>query len=305
MALRLSLLWLVVLASGLAQEVRVYSEFQRIDPFGAIFSADRAERPREILSPALVRNAYASFQVALSVPAGQQYTLFIGQNPENAVEVTLYKMTYARRGDAWVPDALQPLKLSDSGLVPDVPPQVPGQTTTALWMDVWVRPDAPVRRIRLEVQLNVGDRWIVYPMELRLMTQVIPAPEGPLEPLAPVEAPASESAAAPLRAYACAPAPGAEEGPLTIRRLIRRNARQDLALARTLEARSGKTGLVAGLLDAAGLGDLKKWCEAAAQPPRESGAEWYLKVRGFLYRTAGAPSPPDLPKPAPTIKPAP
>jgi len=39
------------------------------------------EHPREILSPAIARNAFASFQVVVQVAKGARYTLHIGQNP--------------------------------------------------------------------------------------------------------------------------------------------------------------------------------------------------------------------------------
>ena len=56
-------------AAGTAQTVEIYSEFQRPDPFGGIVEPDRAWKPREILSPAVSRNGFASFHIAVSVPA--------------------------------------------------------------------------------------------------------------------------------------------------------------------------------------------------------------------------------------------
>jgi hypothetical protein len=285
MALRLFLVLAAVVGGAGAQSVQVYSEFQRIDPFGAVVAADHAEQPREILSPALARNAYATFQIVVTVPKGQDYGLYLAQNPENAVRATIYQPTFVKRGSAWIPDALEPLKLLGSGQVPSLPSQVPGQAVTVLWLDLWVGPDAPVRRTRLEIQLHVGEHWVIYPMELRITAPVVPTPQGPLEPLAPIEQPASASAAAPLRAYVCTAAGSGEEGPLTVRRLIRRNARQDIALARSLEPRHSKLVVVTGIVDALGGADRAQWCRAPAVPP-QLGAEWYLRVRGHLYRAA-------------------
>ena len=281
MGLRLLLVFATLLAAGQAQSVKIYSEFQRIDPFGAVVAADRAERPREILSPALARNAYATFQAVVTVPEGQQYGLFIAQNPDDAVRPTAYKPVYVKRGEAWIPDALEPLTISDAGQVAAFAHQVPGQTVTVVWIDMWVAPNATVRRTRFEVQLNVGEQWIIYPMELRIISPMIPASSGALEPLAPLEASAAGTAAAPLRAYACAIEETSEEGPLTIRRLIRRNARQDMALARSL----GRPALATEILTALGAADRTKWCEAPSGPP-QLGAEWYLRVRDYLYGTA-------------------
>ena len=281
------LLALAVLAAGASsQPLRVYSEFQRIDPFGAVVAVDRAERPREILSPALARNAYATFQAVITVPSGSQYSLYVTQNPEDAVRVTAYLPTYVKLGQAWIPDKLEPLRLSETLQVLSPVHQVPGQTVTVVWLDLWVAPDAPVRRTRFEVQLFVGEQWIICPMELRIIAPVVPAPRDPLEPLASVEASAARSAAGPLRAYACAAAGSREEGPPTVRGLIRRNARQDMALARSL----GRATLPAEILEALEVADRAKWCQAPGGPP-ELGAEWYLRVRDYLYRTALQPLP--------------
>ena len=71
-----------------AQSLRVYSEFAQIDATGKVTAP---AEPREILSPAIARNAFSSFQVVVDVPKGTPYQLYVAQNPENAVEVTLYR----------------------------------------------------------------------------------------------------------------------------------------------------------------------------------------------------------------------
>jgi len=57
------------------QSLRVLSEFQRVDPFGDVVAVDRTVNPREILSPAVARNAFASFHVAVSVPEREPFEL--------------------------------------------------------------------------------------------------------------------------------------------------------------------------------------------------------------------------------------
>lgn len=280
--------WLAILLGAgcaWAQSVRVYSEFQRIDPFGNIVAADRAETPREILSPALVRNARASFLVAVTPPPDTPYALFIGLNPEKSVGVTVYRALFLKRGEGWIPDGLEPVKLSETGEVETAAAQAPGQTTFLYWLDVWVDHDAPVRRTRLELQLNWGGRWFICPLELRILMPRAPAVSGALEPLAAVEAASAESARAALAGYVCGAPAGGEDGPLTIRKLIRRNARQDMALARSMEGEVGRAGLVTELIDAVGGPDAAGWCKT---PPAagERGAEWYLRARDYLYRTA-------------------
>jgi hypothetical protein len=282
--------WFLVLVGAgcaLAQSVRVYSEFQRVDPFGQITRADRAASPREILSPPLLRNAHTSFVVAVTPPPGRPYTLFIGQNPEHSVVVKAYRAVFVQSGDAWIPDGLELLEVAETGEVGAVAPQAPGQTTFVYWLDLWVDKDAPVRRTRLEIQCSWDDRWFIYPLELRILrARPAGAESGPVAPLAAVEAPSAETARAALAGYLCAPAaPASDGGPPTIRALIRRNVRQDLALARSLEPALGRAGVAAELADRLGAPDAIRWCKAPPAPG-ELGAEWYLGARDYLYRAA-------------------
>jgi hypothetical protein len=268
-----------------AQSIRVYSEFERLDPFGTILAADRAEYPREVLSPALLRNAYASFSAAIEIPEGKEYSLFIAQNPERSVGVNVYKQCWTRRGEAWVPDVLRPLKVSDNGMVETVAKEVPGQTILLLWLDLFVAKTAPVRRTRFELQLSVDDQWIIYPFELRMTVPQAPAATEPLEALAPIDSPSGESARVVLYSYICGPgAPAARAVEPTVRDMIRRNARQDMAVFRSLESRVDRAVLVAGLVAAAGGGDPKTWCQAGPPPPSDLGSEWYLRVRNYLLQ---------------------
>src|SRR5579872_6792101 len=74
--------------ASMAQPVQVYTEFAGLDASGKALAP---ETPREILSPALVRNGFTSFQVAITAERGEHWRLFIGQNPDNAVLVTMYR----------------------------------------------------------------------------------------------------------------------------------------------------------------------------------------------------------------------
>jgi len=67
-------LLLVISASfaARAQPLRVYSEFAQIDATGRVTAP---AEPREILSPAIARNAFSSFQVVVDVARGTSYQL--------------------------------------------------------------------------------------------------------------------------------------------------------------------------------------------------------------------------------------
>lgn len=120
---------LTVTLSAQTVQIRIYSEFQRVDPFGEILAADRAQSPREILSPAVVRNAFASFHVVVTAPANESYFLAAQANPENILRWTLYEEKFAKHGDAWIPDALDEARPPYYGVIPDPQMSIPGQTT--------------------------------------------------------------------------------------------------------------------------------------------------------------------------------
>ena len=189
---------LIAVAAG-AQGVQVYSEFARISDSG---DAVAPENPREILSPAIARNAFSSFQIAIQVPKGTKFQLFMGQNPQGALRVTLYRRAVEK---------LEPVDLpyfSDS--------------TQVLWMDVWVDAAAPVRRVKLEPQVYIDGDWVTYPMEVRVGEPVVP--EGAREP-------GLDSPEATMRASLCGTPRAAGAPASDVARMHLRNAQQDAALA--------------------------------------------------------------------------
>ena len=132
--------------------------------------------------------------------------------------------------------------------------------------------------------MKIGRGWVMYPMEVRVMPAVAPTfrnitPRCLLHRRAPMPRCTDHSATS----SAIHTNLGRKER-LTVRRLIHRNAEQDLALARVLEGRSGD--LRAELLRRAGALDKKHWCQSPAQAP--PGAEWFLRVRDAIYRKGGA-----------------
>jgi hypothetical protein len=143
-------------AAARAQPLQVYSEFARLDHDGHVIAP---ETPREILSPALARNAYTSFQVVVQAGEHMLWRLHVGQNPENAVRVTIYREIGAglERGDL----------------------PVNGQGAQIFWMDLWVDRNAPVQRIKIEPALYMDGDWVTYPMEARIMDARVPDSANP------------------------------------------------------------------------------------------------------------------------------
>jgi hypothetical protein len=266
--------------------MRVVSEFQRVGPLGEVVAADRVAQAREILSPAVARNAYASFRIAVEIPPDTPYFLYVQSNPTDFFEVTLYKELYVKAGDEWIPDVLQESKIPAFGSLPYLPAPIPGQNTVTYWVDLHVGADAPVRRVRLEALMKIGNRWVTYPMEVRVIDAVVPAVRWTSASLPTLTARADTPVVGPLGAYLCGAAESSESGrPLTARALVRRNALQDMALARALESKLGRKAVTSEILRRTGAAAGAEWCRAHSTPP-ELGAEWYLRVRDWLYRQA-------------------
>jgi hypothetical protein len=264
-------LTLLAAAAATAQTVEIYSEFDRPDPFGGIVAVDRPWKPREILSPAVARNAFASFHIAVSVPAKESYLLYVVPNPISACRVALYKEHFVRTAAGWIPDTLTEVhRLPDFGVMPDPDDGVDGQTTRVYLLDLWLPPNADVARFRLEVQLKVAE-WIVRPLEVRVMRARVPdIPVGPDRPLPAIE-PGADAAATGVLADYLSGAPLTMPPPgLTLRGILRRNAVQDMGLARSVDP-----GEVARRA-------LELFRVNSLFTPRMLGAEWWLRLRDWL-----------------------
>lgn len=258
-----------------AQELFVRSEFQRVGADGKVIPVDRVDRPREILSPALARNGFASFMLTANIPAGVEYTLEIGQNPENTARVVLYRQHYRPDG---IPDHLEKVSFPVQG-------KAEAEENVTFWMDLYIPADAPVRRFKIEAQLWVGNRWIIYPMEGRIVPARIPDFQPRFWGLADPAARADAAMISPWRDHLCRPLKNEfQPKTTTIRLLQQRNIQQDVALAKKLGRDIGIQAFVrGGLPPETAVPD--GWCAAPVDSWRASlGTEWYLRVRDHLYR---------------------
>jgi hypothetical protein len=220
----------------------------------------------------VVRNGFASFHIAVSVPAKESYLLYVIPNPVTACRVSLYKEHFVQTEAGWIPDKLSEVKrLPDFGVMPDPDDGVEGQTTRVYLLDLWLPPNADVARFRLEVQLKVAT-WTVRPMEVRVMRARVPdIPAGPDRPLPAIEQSADSAAMAELADFLSGvpltmPPPGE-----TLRGILRRNAVQDMGLARSMDP--------AELARRA----LELFRANSVFTPRVLGAEWWLRLRDWLF----------------------
>ncbi len=268
-----------------AQSLAIHSEFQRINPFGEIVAADRSEAPREIISPEIPRNAHSVFHISVTAPQNTSYFLYVGSNPPNIIETTLYKEDFARIGDEWIPDALTPSRMPAFGFMPDFAAGIPGQTTRCYLLDIWVPPDADVRRVRVEVLMKIGI-WFVAPMEVRIGEARVPASYGGDTPvsmqdhdLRDISDRIDSSAMRCLARYLLGWPQMRKGGNLNIRQVVRRSAEQDMAIARQYTKAPQPLWFLAenGILE---------WWMRNPGFPHWSGAEWYLRARDWIYRNA-------------------
>lgn len=271
------LLTVLISLPCVAQRLFVYSPLTRVDRMGSVVKADRGSaQPRHILSPGIPRNAWSSFRLVVDMDKPSSYYLDIGQNPENAVKVKLYRENHIETANGWIPDTLKEVNVPYGGFATDF--GAPGRKVVTFWLDIWVDRDAEVDRIKVEPQVWVEELkdWVVYPMEVRVQQPVVPD----LKASAPVALPPpTEPADAAVWPIVCGSSAKAEpqRGQLTVRALLQRNARQHIALATNKEA------MAAALAKATGSED---FCAAPKTPA--SGPEWYLRFRDAIFRAAGA-----------------
>jgi hypothetical protein len=214
-------------------DLHLYSEFQRIKPDGSIVDADRARTPREIVSPALVRNGFTTFHVAVTGRPRILYWMAIQTNPADLFRVRVYREQFLENG---IPDGLveEPKPMFFLGVMPDIPAE---RTTQAYLLDIWTPANTPVDRVRFEVLVKTGD-WVVTPLEARVIAARVPdLPKSECcSTLPPPDRPADAAAWSPLFSALAGGSIAPPPEPGTVRSIILRNALQDAALIRSFDA---------------------------------------------------------------------
>jgi hypothetical protein len=255
--------------------IEIYSEFQRVDPFGNIVDLDKSTSPREIISPAVPRNAHLTFHVAVTIPPGENFFLFVVPNPLDACGVEMYREQFVKTAHGWIPDKLVELRtLPDFGFMPDPDQNIPGQNTRVYLLDLWIPPTAMPPGFRIEVQMKMG-YFYIRPLEVRVIPVNVPNPrvgrKRATEPSVEIEAGADASASRVLKEYTSHRTSSPGPKPTTVRDIIRRNAIEDMMLAASLDKKQ------------TGPGAMKRFWKSIPAAP---GAEWYLRIRDYIYRWA-------------------
>ena len=261
-------------------ELRWLSEFRRVGQDGAILAPDSVGSPREVLSPAVPRNGYATFRLVVSAPADKTYTLHFGANPETLVKHTVYREVFAKDGGNPIPNGLEEVTLPATGVLGG------DRKVDVFLVDMLVPGHVGVRRVRVEAQLNVGDDWIISPLELRLQQAAIPPLTRTAGTVAAVGANIADTAYSALRGFVCGRTEPYSPAEPDARAFIRRNVAQDIALARSLETKATARGqLMKTLAAAISPDDIPVMCGQRPSVERYD-PEAYFKVREYLYRLA-------------------
>jgi hypothetical protein len=231
----------------------------------------------------MARNGHLSVHVVVTAPAGTNYFLYVSTNPPGILQVRIYREFFARCGDGYCPDWLAEQSSPAFGAIPEIAhnlgtafgdPRMDKQDTRCYLLDIRAPADTVPRRVRVEALLKVGT-WQVAPMEVRIVAPTVPEAGSAgtfAEDLAPLDAPSSTTARIQLLRYLDGLAPEWPAQLLRVRDIIQRNAAEDMLLARSLNPHSPTAFPEMNLLS---------WLPFVYP---HYGAEWYLRVRDFLYR---------------------
>lgn len=266
---------LAVPAAG--QRLTVVSEFQRLRPDGEIATADRVQTAHEFISPAIPRGGNLTVRLGVEAPQGLKYYLYVGQNPDDTARCRLYQERYVQVGEEWLPDEITPVDLPHGAILSA------GQSVQSYLLDIKIPAATKPQRFRLEIQLNVGERWVIYPMEIRVRDMVIKGePQTVSNPIR-VDRRVDSALLVPLMGFACGTA--WKKGDGRYRRggdLITRNVMTDFLIAQARATEETRQAVIEAILRAGGYRSREAFC---ARPyPVQAEAEWWLKVRKYLYQ---------------------
>lgn len=163
-------LLLMVLSVPLpGQPVRVMTEFARFTPLGDTFPQDRIGEPVEVLSPPLIKGAWNTFRIVVDVEPGEDFQLFVAQNPTNAMRVRVLREVVQETEGKWS------IVRRDHVLLPFRSTSIPqaeranGRTCYTFLLEVQPPRNYRTRRLKLEPQLVIDGKWYIYPMEIRVL----------------------------------------------------------------------------------------------------------------------------------------
>ncbi len=296
----LLLLVFMVNAPLCGQPVRAMTEFARFTPAGDTFPQDGIGEPVEVLSPPLVKGVWNAFRIVVDVEPGQDFRMYVEQNPRNAMRVRILREVVTETNSKWEIARRELVLLPyRSTSIPETE-RTSSRTTYTFWLEVQPPKNYKTRRLKLEPQLLIDGTWFIYPMEIRVMDvdlDVTGLPGHTVVPNAserPEDQPdrhhadlmrramCGDPSASFLEAMGDAPVWGRERYSASV-------------LARTLDAlstgfqdfdREDINRIAASVLK---IEDREAWCQNPVFPTSQWGPEWPAVLRNRALQLAGDP----------------
>lgn len=167
-----------------AVQLEASSEYSRPDPFGNIVEADRGNGEKrganqvglKTIQLRTARNGYVSFHLMVKLPQGGPYSLSVNFPKQSDVQVDLLKTWYhlQQADKKYYPDALIPVINPYQAAIPDSENNIPGQTSQAFWIDVWIPRGAKPGLYGGEARLQSGSKRSSLKIQLEVLQAVIP-----------------------------------------------------------------------------------------------------------------------------------
>lgn len=280
-----------------AQPLRVGTEFVRYTPSGSAFPQDATPAPMEILSPPLVRGVWNSFRLLVDLEQpNDSFRLYIAQNPENAMQVRLFREVPAEGLGGWRIARREAVPLPFSSSAIPEKERGAGRTNYSFWLDVRPPANYPSRRLKLEAQILMNGHWFIYPIEIRVLEFDLPSlPPGQNDiPEASIGIASADTlhrevvkrfvCGAPAQRKAVQPVPAGPKGSA--------EALAARAFDFTMDAlatRSGRDAVIATLRETIGFAAREAWCRQPTFPLEAHGVEWPAVLRNRLLRNVGDP----------------
>jgi hypothetical protein len=258
---------------GQHAELRIYSEFERLSTAGDLIDNTPGRTPQEIISPAVARNSFTSFHVAVTARPGILYWFAVQSNPPDVFGIKVYKESASSRSS--VLDELHEEAKPSYFLG-----QMSANGRDVYLLDIWTPPDAQVRTVRFEVLVKEA-YWVVAPMEIRIQAVRVPKLNPALccdslpAPDQPSDAFAWEAL---LMGFTGARQPFIA-APATVRSAIHRNALQDAALIGGLKPVEQRMLMERALADLMGI-------YTSGLLRFTSGGDAYLAIRRLALKLA-------------------
>lgn len=175
--------WITAAATCHAADLIGLPEYVRPDPFGDIVPADRAAGvpPAHSIALETARAAYASFHLAVSLPAAADYRLEIKPFPSNSgLRVELYRewFHFLPSTKSYYPDALVPIPTSYQSRLPAPDNRIPKQTAQSFWLDIWTPADAKPGEYETTAELHAEGTLTKLRIKLTVLGATVPAEDA-------------------------------------------------------------------------------------------------------------------------------